>query len=613
MTKNNKNMQTNHHTHRFSELFRALVRFAPRIPAFLRANRLLKTAQRSDIGSTGLFLENAARTCPNRIFLRFESEQITYKRFNQQVNQLAHTLAAIGVKKGDCVALLFENAPALLIAVFAVNKLGAVAGMMNHKQRAGVLVHSLDIIQPKMMIIGEGGESAFLSLREHNSGLTETMPCFRYGRVAGETALPDLMERAREASEENPVTTSQVTLGDTSFYVFTSGTTGLPKSAAMTHLRWMKAGVGFGRMALGLRANDIHYCCLPLYHNTALSASLSSVIMTQSSLALARKFSARQFWHDISQHTATTFVYIGELCRYLLNQEEQNGETHHQIRAVLGNGLRSEIWDQFQTRFKIPEIYELYGASEGNIGFVNVFNLKRTVGFSPMTFAIVQYDVEQDQPVVNSKGRMQRVKKGEVGLLLAEVTNTTPFDGYTNNEAASQAKVLKNVFRTGDCWFNTGDLVRDQGFRHIAFIDRVGDTFRWKSENVATTQVEAEIQSNPDVSEAVVYGVAVPHTEGRAGMASVCLRENLSFDGARFYRYLRAKLPDYAVPIFVRIQEGYHETTTTLKIKKSELKKLGYRVWEQGESVYVLVNSERGYEPLNSELLEQIEKGEIRL
>lgn len=605
-------MQTNHHTHRFSDVFRALLRFAPRIPSFLGVNRLIKRARCSDIGSTGFFLEQAVAHCPERVFLRFETEQYTYHDFNRRVNQLAHTLAAEGVRKGDCVALLFENCPSVLMAVFAVNKLGAVAGMINHKQRGSVLAHSLSIIQPKVMLVGEGGSDAFLSMVEFDSQRLQTISCFRYGYSDGLTELPDITERTCTANEENPSTTGTVTLGDTCFFVFTSGTTGLPKSAAMTHLRWMKAGLGFGRMALNLHDEDVHYCCLPLYHNTALSASLSTVVMTRSCLALARKFSQRQFWQDIVQHGATTFVYIGELCRYLLNQAPEQEESKHRIKAVLGNGLRSEIWDAFQTRFGIPAIYELYGASEGNIGFVNVFNLRRTVGFSPMQFAIVHYDVEKEVPLTDARGRMVKVKKGEVGLLLAEVTESTPFDGYTNNQAATQAKILRDVFRPGDCWFNTGDLVRKQGFRHIAFIDRVGDTFRWKSENVATTQVEAEIQAIPDVSEAVVYGVAVPHTEGRAGMASLSLRESIAFDGERFYAYLREKLPDYAIPLFLRIQEGYHETTTTLKIKKAELKKLGFQVRAHGEAIYVLVNRDRGYQPLDAELLSQIERGEIR-
>lgn len=594
--------------HRYSDLLKALLRFIPRLPSFLLENIRLKRARGTDIGSTGLSLQRVAARYPDRVFLKFEDREFTYAEFNYWVNQLAHALASQGVERGDCVALMFENSPEQLACVFAVNKLGATAGMMNYKQRDAVLAHSFSIIQPKLLVVGDNCEEALASVP---AVTLKNIGCLSLAAEPSPGWL-HLADLAKTMPDSNPAVTESIQLQDTCFYVFTSGTTGLPKSAAMTYLRWYKAGIGFGRMALRLRGNDVHYCCLPLYHNTALSASLSTVIATASTLALAKRFRVSQFWQDIRQHGATSFVYIGELCRYLLNLAEDSADREHQVRAVLGNGLRSEVWDRFQERFGIRQIYEIYGASEGNIGFVNVFNLKRTVGFSPMRFAIVQFDHEREQPIVNSAGFMQRVAKGEVGLLLAQISKNTPFDGYTNNSEASSAKVLRNVFEPGDAWFHTGDLVRDQGFRHIAFVDRVGDTFRWKSENVATTQVEAEIQALQEVSEAVVYGVQVPHAEGRAGMVSLCIRQGAQFDPVKFYHTIKNKLPDYAIPLFVRLRQGYHDTTATLKIKKSALKQEGFHIKSTQESIYVLVNRDQGYQPLDEQVLEQIQQGQLR-
>ena len=600
-------------SHTWQDIGTAVIKMLPRLPTFIAVNIAIKRAKHHQIGSTGLFLQRAAQHFPERIFLRFEDRTYSYAEFNAWVNQIAHTLHEHGLKKGQCVALLFKNSPEQLACAFAVNKLGAVAGMVNYKQRDAVLGHSFTVLQPAMVILAEEFVDAVSSAEP---ALTETSEnkapqCFVMGGSA--QGYINLAELCATASQENPSQTAQITLGENCFYVFTSGTTGLPKAAAMTHLRWYKAGLGFGRMALGLRKNDVQYCCLPFYHNTALSIALSSVVLTGSGLAIAEKFSASQFWSDIHHHQATCFTYIGELCRYLLNQPETPLEVTHNVRAVVGNGLRAEIWDAFQQRFGISRICELYGASEGNIGFVNAFNLQRTVGFSPMKFVVVQFDVNNEQPVMDCRGRLQPVGKGEIGLLLAEVSDKAPFDGYTN-QAASEAKLMRNVFKLGDCWFNTGDIVQHQGFRHIAFIDRVGDTFRWKAENVATTEVEAQIHSIAEVIEAVVYGVKVPNADGRAGMVSLILNQDKPFNPQAFYENLRKRLPDYAVPLFVRLRKiaSYHETTGTFKIKKTELKQQGYKPEGENDTVFVLLDRCQGYQPLSPQILAEIEGGKRR-
>lgn len=591
VTKNNNN------THSWLDISVAAAKMLPRMPNFLRGVWQLARPNKTDYGSTAGLLQQQAAKRPDAVFLYYQQQQFSYGDFNAWCNRLARRLQAAGVKKGDCVAVMMGNCPQLLACVFAINKLGAVAGMMNYKQRGAVLEHSFDIIKAKLLIYTADCQEALDSCR-----LNSSIEVFEY---------PELHADSVDLASTNLAETDTIQLGDECYYVFTSGTTGMPKSAALTHLRWFKAGIAFGTMAMALKPSDIQYCAMPLYHNTALSVSISTAIRSGSSVVLAERFSASEFWHDIRRYRCTCFVYVGEICRFLLNQPEQASDRDHQVRVILGNGLRAEIWDAFQQRFGIKRICELYGASEGNVGFVNAFNLRRTVGFSPMTYAIVKFDIDNERPLVNSSGHMQRVGKGQIGLLITAVTDKAPFDGYTNNQAANDAKLMHNVFKPGDCWFNTGDLVRDQGFRHIAFIDRVGDTFRWKAENVATTEVEAQIQSFTDVLEAVVYGVQVPNTDGRAGMASLILAQGKKFNPTSFYQHIKQLLPDYAVPLFVRLGD-HHEVTGTFKIKKNQLKQQGFKPLHEHDAIYVLIDRALGYQRLDHSTLNAIEQGQVR-
>lgn len=602
----------NNHKKHFSltDITLALLRFAPRLPRFIFTLAQLAWARKTQRGSVGYFLQRAAARHADAIFLKYEDESYTYGEFNQWVNQLAAYLQQRGVQPGDCVALWFPNSPAQLAWALAVCKLGAIAGMLNTKQTAQPFLHSLEVMHPRLLINAEPLPT--LDFPHQKGQPTLTSP-------TSESGLPFLgvvaaAEVPRDATRSwpDPKETEAITLGATAFYVMTSGTTGLPKAAAMTHLRWYKAGIAFGRMALNLKQRkDTMYCALPMYHNTALSIALSASIMTGSTLALAPRFSASHFWQDCQRHRATTFVYVGELCRYLLQQPAQANEQNNRIRAVLGNGLRAEIWDEFQHRFGIHRICELYGASEGNVGFVNVFNLKRTVGFSPMRYTIVRFDTDHEEPLKDANGKLVKVERGEVGLLLTEVSEKAPFDGYTNNPEANQRKLFKNVFKPGDCWFNTGDLVRHQGYRHIAFIDRVGDTFRWKSENVATTEVESQLSRCKEVLNAVVYGVKIPNTEGRAGMASLVLKQGQQFNPQTFYDFVRKQLPDYARPLFIRLQQA-HEMTTTFKVRKQQLKRESYELQNIKDPLFVFVNEQQGYQPLNEEILQRIHHGQHR-
>ncbi|HVK20370.1 MAG TPA: long-chain-acyl-CoA synthetase, partial [Actinokineospora sp.] len=487
-------------------------------------------------------------------FVRFEDSELTYGEANALVNRYASVYAAHGVGPGKTIAVMAGNRPETLLAALAGVKLGAAVGMINTNQRGDVLDHSVRLLDATVLVAG----------RDYRQALAEvdTPPVLDLDTLADGAT-----------SDADPEVTATLPASTTAFYIFTSGTTGLPKASAMSHFRWLKSMAGIGGLGVRLRADDTLYCCLPLYHNNALTVSLSSVLSAGATIAIGRSFSASRFWDDVVRTRSTAFCYIGELCRYLLNQPARPIEREHQVRVVVGNGLRPEIWAEFTERFGIERIAEFYGASECNLAFINALNIDRTAGACPLPFAVVEYDADTGKPLRHGD-RLRKVKAGEVGLLLTKVTSRAPFDGYTDADA-SERKLVRGAFKNDDCWFDTGDLVRMQGFKHVAFVDRLGDTFRWKGENVATTEVEGAIAEQPDVEQAVVYGVSVPGTDGKAGMAAVKLRGGARFDGAVMGRHLADRLPSYAVPLFVRVINEV-EQTSTFKSRKVDLRDEGY-------------------------------------
>ena len=373
----------------------------------------------------------------------------------------------------------------------------------------------------------------------------------------------------------------------------------------------MKIYGSFGVTAVRLKKNDRMYVPLPFYHATALGVCLSSVIAGSATLILSRKFSASNFWKDIKKYGATSFGYVGELCRYLVEQPIESNEHDHKVRIIVGNGLRPAIWKKFKGRFGIKTVMEFYGSSEGNIGFTNLLNFDQTVGMSPFPYAIVKYDKDADLPYKDPKGNLVKVAKGEIGLLIGHITDKNPFHGYTD-PAKTKTTILENVFEKDDKWFNTGDIMRNMGFRHAQFIDRTGDTFRWKGENVSTTEVEMLLEEVDQIREAIVYGVEIPNTNGRAGMASIGLTvtpEEFNFRG--LLSQLKKSMPDYSIPVFLSINKQV-ELTQTFKHLKAPLKEKGFDLHKNQNPVYVWLPKSDGYVELTEQMQMEIERGDYR-
>ncbi|MGV0595831.1 long-chain-acyl-CoA synthetase FadD6 [Mycobacterium vulneris] len=561
---------------------------APVIARGVLTGMMARPTAKTSIGK--VFQERAAQYS-DRVFLKFGDERITYREANETVNRYAAVLAAKGVGHGDVVGVMLRNSPDAVLLMLAIVKCGAVAGMLNYHQRGKVLAHSFGLLDAKAVV-------AESDLIEH---VTECG-----AEVNGLITVEELRRLASTAPTTNPASTSAVLAKDKAFYIFTSGTTGMPKASVMTHYRWLRALAGFGGLGLRLHSDDTLYCCLPLYHNNALTVSVGSALNSGAALALGKSFSASRFWDDVIGYDATAFVYIGEICGYLLNQPPKPTDRAHKVRVIVGNGLRPAIWDEFTQRFGIPRVCEFYAASEGNTAFVNVFNVSKSTGICPSPVAFVEYDADSGEPARGADGRLRKVKRGEPGLMLSKINALQPFDGYTD-KAASEKKLVRNAFKDGDVWFNTGDLMRSQGLGHAAFADRLGDTFRWKGENVATTEVEAAVATDPLIEECTVFGVEVPGAGGRAGMAAVQLKDGKEFDGKAIAEAFYSHLPAYAVPLFVRVvTELAH--TSTFKSQKVELRKQGYGS-DIEDPLYVLAGRDEGYVPFYPEYPEEVTAG----
>lgn len=586
----------------------------PNFGTTLKGLGALISAKPHKKNSIGLLLEKQAAAQPNHVAIRYQDQTLTYRELNEQANRIAHYLMTLGISTGDSIGIMFDNRPETLITVMATVKIGAIASMINTSQRNEVLAHSINLTEPKAILVGEevleNMETVLESLPE---ALKKNLFYLKDdGSIPCPAAYRDIAKEIVGQPSANPVTTKEVKLHQPCYYIFTSGTTGLPKASVMTHYRWFKSMAGMGLASMRMTKKDVLYVSLPLYHNNALTVSMAAVLGAGACVAISRKFSVSRFWDEVRQHGATAFCYIGELCRYLLNNPPSDQDKNHKVRVIIGNGLRPDIWMQFKERFNIKHINEFYGASECNLVFTNALNLDKTAGICPLSHNIVAYDIENDEPIRDAKGTMVPVKKGEVGLLITEINDKQPFDGYTDEEDTNK-KIFRNVFKQGDSWFNTGDLVLNQGFKHVAFADRLGDTFRWKGENVATTEVESMLMDFPGIEHAVVYGVEIPNTDGRAGMASVSLKEGQSsIDWAALTHHMRETLPAYAIPVFLRVREQ-QEVTGTFKYRKVELKKEAYHLDQVTEPVLVLQGKSSHYEPLTAGVETDINQGRISL
>ena len=592
------------------DVVKKLPKIIERIPAIIRTVKNARNA--SDNDSMARCFETTAARYPGNIAIYYEDLKFTYVELNRKANQVAHYLAGEGIGKGDIVGLFMQDRPEFLICLIAIAKTGATSALVNTAQTGKVLIHSLNLVDAKTCIVGEELTKPFLEIKNELNMDKNTVYSVADSNVMIDPSkdikgFTNLYKESLAFPDTNLEATNSILSDDHFVYIYTSGTTGMPKATITSHSRFVSL-YGTINVLMNLNQNDIYYIPLPLFHATGLMACWGAALAAGASIVIRRKFSASEFWNDIEKYQATVFGYVGELCRYLLNQPKNPRDGQHTLKVMFGNGLRPGIWKEFQERFQVPHIFEFYGASEGNTKFMNILGLENTVGLGKAT--LVRYDKEAEQVVRDANGYLIKVDKGEPGLLLGEITPKTPFAGYTQKDKTESA-ILRDVFKKGDAWFDTGDMLRGIGCAHYQFVDRLGDTFRWKGENVSTTQVENIIATYADVGGCAVYGVEIPNTNGKAGMATITPLDNTELDLGKLLSLLKTELPQYALPVFIRIKAEI-DITGTFKYKKADLKNEGYDTSKISEPLYVLIPGEKNYQLLTAEIEKDVNKGTHR-
>ena len=558
--------------------------------------------------SPARLMQKWARQAPERLALRYREQAFTWGEFYERARHYAAWFSREGVGAGDVVALLMDNRPDYLFAVMGLSELGAASSLINTNVRGRALVHALRACHARKLLAGGEHLDAAQEVAAELDHFSPEKDLYLQleddqGPSAGYHVINDEVRRADAVA---PLSTHSPRNEDIFSFIYTSGTTGLPKAAIIRNQRMLGASVLCGRLMHRCGPGDLIYAPLPLYHSSAMFLGWGAALVTGAALGLRRKFSASQFWDDVCRFDASSFLYIGELCRYLLNTPSKPAERAHRVRVCVGNGMRPDIWERFQERFGIPIVREFYGATEGNTAVMNLQGRPGMIGRLRRGQVIVRCDPASGEIERNAEGRCEAVRAGEVGLLLARISAVLSFDGYVDKEA-TQKKIVGDVLKRGDRYFNTGDLIQLHDDRWLSFADRVGDTFRWKGENVSTTEVAELLSDAGEVLEANVYGVEIPDMEGRAGMAA--LRVGIDFELERFAEFVGRELPKYQRPLLLRILQGEMRVTATFKHMKVDYRTQGFDPEKVTDPLYVLQDGR--YVLLDADLFARITRGEI--
>ena len=560
-------------------------------------------------------LEKAVDEHHARPAITFEGRTVTYAEMDQIANRYANWAKGQGVTRGATVALFMPNRLEYLPIWYGLSKIGVATALINNNLTGPALAHCLNISGATHCLVDAETSPAFEQVK---ATLARPMQQWSLGPVEGDRR--DLATALKSVSQLRPdrhTARGDITARDTALYIYTSGTTGLPKAARINHMRAQLYMRGFAG-STGARSSDRIYQVLPLYHATGGLCAMGAALMTGGSIVLRKKFSATHFWKEVNAEGCTMFAYIGELCRYLVNQPPQAGEQGHQLRMAFGNGLRADVWDDMTGRFGIPEVLEFYGATEGNVSMFNFDGKPGAIGRIPkwlrgkMNARLVQFDVESETPIRLANGFCAEAGVDQIGECIGKIDPNDAranYSGYAD-KAATEKKVLRDVFQKGDAWFRTGDLMRQDAEGYLYFIDRIGDTYRWKGENVSTGEVTGQVLGAPGVLEANVYGVNVPGQDGRAGMVSISVDENFTLDALQ--AHLESHLPTFAQPLFVRLQQQM-DTTGTFKYRKMDLVEEGFDPSKTRDPIYFRSPAKGGYIKVTKATFEKINEGGYRL
>jgi fatty-acyl-CoA synthase len=585
------------------------------LKAWVRALELTAPIDRRAAPTLPVLIDSLAKRFGSAPALTSRGASLSYRELADSVHRYARWSLKQGLVQGDAVCLLMPNCPEYLAIWLGLTRAGVSVALLNTNLSGEVLAHSINIANPRHVIVGASLAAAARSTRAH---VPESVQYWMHG--PGDEQLSRLDLTGLSADELTDAECPAPSLDDRALYIYTSGTTGLPKAANVSHLRVMQWSHWFAGL-MDTQPTDRMYNCLPLYHSVGGVVATGATLVRGGTVVIRERFSASEFWKDIVAERCTLFQYIGELCRYLLGSPPHPDETQHSLRLCCGNGLRGDVWEPFQQRFRIPQILEYYASTEGSFSLYNCEGRPGAIGRIPpflshrMPVALVKFDQASGTPVRDASGLCVRCAVDEPGEAVGAIANAPGkhggrFEGYAD-AAASEKKILRDVFTQGDAWYRTGDLMRKDAQGFFYFVDRVGDTFRWKGENVSTSEVAAVITAYPGIADAVVFGVAVPGADGRAGMAAL-VAEPSELDLVVFRRYLVARLPDYARPVFLRLISNI-EMTGTFKLRKQEPAAEGYDCRRIKDALYFDDRQQQAYVKLDDVLYARLQEGKVRV
>lgn len=570
---------------------------------WLRALTLAASVEQDQRRTLSVAFDAIARERRDAPALISEQESYSFEELARRSRRYARWALAQGLCKGDAVALVMENRAEYVAIWLGLTHVGVIAALVNVNLSGAALAHCLAAASPSVVLASARYEEICAT-------------ALRDSRLAARLVNCDgSLRRDLEAISDAPLdieADARPALSDHALYIYTSGTTGLPKAAIVSHRRVLNWAYWFCGLA-DVTPSDRMYDCLPLYHSVGGVVAVWATLLGGGSVVLRERFSASAFWRDVVENDCTLFQYIGELCRYLAQAPSCEAEKRHRLRLALGNGLRPDVWPLFEKRFAIPRIIEFYAATESNFSLYNVEGEPGAIGRVPAFLSarhplrIVRFAPERDEPFRGDDGFCQICANDEPGEAIARIAND--FEGYLDH-AASEKKILRNVFEPGDAWMRSGDLMRKDARGFYYFVDRVGDTFRWKGENVATAEVAQAIASCPGVVDVSVYGVEAPGRDGRAGMAAIVAGDAFDLFGLR--AHVESRLPPYARPLFLRLTPGL-DVTETFKHKKRDLAAQGFDPQRVAEPLYFAAPGVSGYVAIDSSLYQRILSGAVAL
>jgi len=586
---------------------------------YLRLLFYVYTRQKLNI-TVPVAFQKTAKKYPNRVALYFEDQSWTFKKLDEYSNQVANFLLSAGFKQGESIAIFMENRPEYVGTWLGCTKIGVVPALINFNLRGRSLVHSISAASSTAVIYGAELTSA---VNEVYSELGSIKMFCSGLKMSGSTATHSCSldrELLNFTTEDVPTSVKKcLSFTDKLLYIYTSGTTGLPKAAVVKNSRFYVYCSGLYCMNAMYKLDKlVFYDPLPLYHSAGGVVGIGLMMCFGASVVIRQKFSVRNFWKDCIKYECNGAQYIGEICRYLLSVPESPEERNHKVQIMFGNGLRPQIWQQFVDRFGVKFIGEFYGATEGNSNVLNIDSKPGSVGFTSVLLPFV-YPVsliridENGEAIRDENGLCVKCEPGEPGEFVGKIVKGHPsrgFDGYVDKKA-TEKKIVHNVLRKGDMYFRSGDLLYMDEFGWMYFVDRMGDTFRWRGENVSTVEVESVISHVLEQTDSVVYGVDIPGVEGKAGMAAI-VEDVAKFDLDKFLSRLKAELPTYAIPLFIRLV-GSLDLTGTFKFRKLDLVREGYDPSKIQDPLFFYNAAAGGYCKLDSCLYDDIISRRYRL